>query len=190
MHFNAVVLVAISLLSPLASAGCYTGGITGNKQLALDSIHTICGAMQGSFRSGQVRTGCITDPASGNEWFFSVKCISGADRTLPIGECEDGLAKEVNGCSRGGDTAYTNWEYRFVSTSHCRPSRLLLTFRLANGGRSDPNEGVCMDNNFINNHPPRQAGIQNGDVTIRFGVPVPPEPESDAGQKRALRYAA
>jgi hypothetical protein len=112
MHLLTIFVTAASLL-PLASANCYKEGPSNtNKQLALDNIDNICKVMQGSFRAGLERTGCVTSASQGNEWFFSVKCIAKDDDVLPLDLCTFGLSREVNGCKTGGDRKEKGWEFR------------------------------------------------------------------------------
>lgn len=34
------------------------------------------------------------------------------ERSIDVDECYDGFRKEIEGCDRGGSSAYTNWKYR------------------------------------------------------------------------------
>jgi hypothetical protein len=112
MHLLTIFVTAASLL-PLASAMCYKEGPPNtNKQLAIDNINDICKVMQGSFRAGLERTGCVTSTSQGNEWFFSVKRVAKDDDVLTLALCNFGLSREVNGCKTGGDRKQWGWEFR------------------------------------------------------------------------------
>jgi len=112
MRFSTIFVTAAFLLS-LAFAKCYKYGPSNpNKQLAIDNIDIVCKTIQGNFRAGLERTSCVTNTATGNEWFFSVKCIAKSDKTLPFNQCQFGLRREIDGCSTGGDRKDGDWEYR------------------------------------------------------------------------------
>ncbi|MCJ1364113.1 hypothetical protein MMC16_003222 [Acarospora aff. strigata] len=167
MRFSTLFANAAFLLA-LVSAKCYKNGPNEpNKQLALDNIATVCKTMQGNFRSGLERTACVTNSATGNQWFFGIKCRPKTDRLLTFELCMMGLRREVDNCKHGGSLADGDWQYT-----------------------SDANAGVCMDVKYINAHPrhrKRAIDTVSGtagpitdekdkkDVTITFGS-VPPQP--------------
>ncbi|KAK4244601.1 hypothetical protein C7999DRAFT_17142, partial [Corynascus novoguineensis] len=49
---------------------------------------------------------------------FQLWHISGGDRHIDPAECYDDFRKGVAGCSRGGRSRYSNWEYKCVSPFH------------------------------------------------------------------------
>ncbi|KAL2024930.1 hypothetical protein VTK56DRAFT_3629 [Thermocarpiscus australiensis] len=69
---------------------------------------------------GGYRNTCAN--ANGKKLEFHLWHVRGGDRQISAEECYDGFQKEIVGCSRGGDTTYTNWRYK-----------------------ADPNAGKCSD---------------------------------------------
>lgn len=43
---------------------------------------------------------------------FRIDRLRGSSRTLEVYECYNGLWKEIENCSKGGTTAYSNWKYK------------------------------------------------------------------------------
>ena len=118
MQITAGALIA-ALVVPLVSAGCYSGGeVWPDKQDAINKLDAVCAGLQGTYTTGQGRGKCVNGPAGKNvRYDFHVTRFIGPVKDtrgleLSKSECIDGLKKEITGCDHGGDTKYTNWEYR------------------------------------------------------------------------------
>ena len=109
-------------------AGCYDVGPDNmNKAWAYNNVKGICDAyMLGYYLPGQQRHGCLKDGA--NQWYFTVKLRDDVnDRSIGEAECMSGLQKEISGCAKGGDSVYTNWEYKYVVAVSLVYFRLVIT---------------------------------------------------------------
>ena len=106
------VLATLAFLTSLAAAKCYKTGVPWPGNHA-GTVQEIQGAAQ-HFAS--------LSPLPRGEHYYDVsyggKClhfvldnISGKERSIPKTEAEDGFLKEYRGCSKGGDSRYTNWRY-------------------------------------------------------------------------------
>ncbi|KNZ59708.1 hypothetical protein VP01_1678g1 [Puccinia sorghi] len=116
-------VLVLALVLGLASAACFgTGqswGSAADKQKASAYLTDVCNQLAGSYQASTIKSQC-RDGNDNTRYNFSVKHISGGERTLGQQECIDGLNKEIINCPRGGRTSYSNWEYT-----------------------SDPNAGLC-----------------------------------------------
>lgn len=95
-------------------AGCYSGGQTGNHEFGFEQLNGVCTEFinKGAFSSGEERTAVRGPDSTNTNWDFAVTYISSGTRDLGLDECIDGLHKEINGCTYGGETSYTNWKYK------------------------------------------------------------------------------
>ncbi|KAI1404406.1 hypothetical protein F4819DRAFT_447380 [Hypoxylon fuscum] len=55
--------------------------------------------------------GPVAGTTTGLSYFYMIRRIKDDPRELPYNECVSGLSKEINSCTYGGRTSYTNWEY-------------------------------------------------------------------------------
>ena len=95
--------------------GCYTSGESwgDSKDLALQYAAAACNSALGQrtyVSSAPVQAACynLNSDLKAN---LQVSKISAGDQYLDYDDCYDGLQKEINGCSMGGDSSYTNWRY-------------------------------------------------------------------------------
>ncbi|KAF2677187.1 hypothetical protein K458DRAFT_320321, partial [Lentithecium fluviatile CBS 122367] len=98
----------------LAKRGCFSTGQDwgGNEAAAKSAAYEACAgtlATSGAYPD-DFRTYC-KNIGQKMKVDFTLKKISSGSRSIASAECVDGLYKEINGCSHGGRTAYTNWEY-------------------------------------------------------------------------------
>ena len=109
----------LSLVPVLVQAGCFTGGERWgtDKFEAFNAAAKFCmnkGA--DTYVPGGFWTTCHT-LTSGKHVTFVTKLrtdVQSDTKDLTLGECYDGLSKEINLCDHGGSTSYTNWEYTWV----------------------------------------------------------------------------
>lgn len=112
MQLTVYLAIASLALMPLVSAGCFNdrGEDWGNKAPAFAAARKLCNTkLSGGYREVETKHRCVN--GNGKKFDFSIRNISGNFRKLSSRECYDGLQKEIHGCSHGGRTAYTNWEY-------------------------------------------------------------------------------
>lgn len=120
MQYAATASLLLAL-STAVSAGCYTGGASSTAadvakltENNFNALRLVCSAMtNGAFVPGQETQFCLTAANRENKWNFHIQRI-GRDAALSVGDCIDGLRKEVTGCQHGGSTAYANWRYTYV----------------------------------------------------------------------------
>lgn len=114
MQFLTQLLFFTALLTPLASASCYSGGhrpSDADRRDVAGRLAQICREhFVGDIISGTPKRFCLDTDA--NRWNVNIHLIQGVSRHLPIDECISGLIKEVQGCEFGGETKYTNWFYK------------------------------------------------------------------------------
>jgi hypothetical protein len=112
MHLKGLAALC-ALLLPLASAKCYSGGQTGNQQLALSNLETVATALQGSLAQYQERIHCLTDSSVGTQWLFSVKNKGGKYVDTKKENIAKYLRNKVQGCSDyGGASSHNRIQYR------------------------------------------------------------------------------
>lgn len=104
-------------LTGYAAADCYESGLDWyNKNAALAIAKAACSlTLSGTYGpestfNGQ-RGSCANTP--GGKIDLIIKHIKDGNRYLGADECYDGLQKEINGCSKGGHSSYTNWSYKY-----------------------------------------------------------------------------
>ncbi|KAK4182028.1 hypothetical protein QBC35DRAFT_217032 [Podospora australis] len=98
-----------------ANATCFGSGEDwGDRSVALTTARNLCNSdLTGTYGPGGTTSGYRGACRNGNgkKLEFQLWHIQGGDRYISPDECYDGFQKEINGCSRGGDTSYTNWRY-------------------------------------------------------------------------------
>lgn len=106
----------ITLLPAILAVGtyaaCHNSGETwGDKQVALDAAQNQCygGALSGFFEGHQRKERCVN--GNGKRFNFRVYRLQPSEGNLSPDECYTFLAREINGCNRGGDRSYANWRY-------------------------------------------------------------------------------
>ena len=110
MHL-ATFIPFLALLASVASAGCYSGGETWKRPQTNWTPKAACKRLTGkTYTPGQSRAARL-NIKGGFCNNFVLKNIGGSGRKIGIKECLDGFGKEFYGCSHGGDSSYTNWEY-------------------------------------------------------------------------------
>ncbi|KAH9883250.1 hypothetical protein F4778DRAFT_768541 [Xylariomycetidae sp. FL2044] len=116
------LIIALATIVVQTRATCYGSGESWGSQAETAATTACSSYLNGGYGPQSTVSGeksvCINADGKKNEFF--VWHIEEGERTLGVAECLDGLLKEVNGCSRGGDTSYTNWRYK-----------------------ADPNAGTC-----------------------------------------------
>ena len=103
----------------LSKRECYNSGESwGNSRArAKDLAWEVCknGALASgpgiTYKGYEVRSAC-RNLDSRRRVNFRIERLRGTSRTLDVYECYDGLWKEIQNCSRGGNTAYSNWKYK------------------------------------------------------------------------------
>ncbi|KAH6856156.1 hypothetical protein B0I37DRAFT_402759 [Chaetomium sp. MPI-CAGE-AT-0009] len=145
MHFTNVL--AFFALTGYATAECYRSGIDWyNKNEALTIARAACQlTLSGTYGPDGTynaqRGACANTPNGKID--LIVEHISEGNRYIGVDECYDGLQKEINGCSKGGKSSYTNWFYKY-NTPFPSPH---FSYLVANPSfpltRADPNEGSC-----------------------------------------------
>lgn len=110
LHNSIAILSAIIL--PLVAADCYSSGVKGNEQFALDNIASVAVQMQGGLAGHQGRAHCLTDANAGYHWYFAIKNKGGNPQTVQKEDIERYLMMEINGCSeRGGSSKHGKIQY-------------------------------------------------------------------------------
>lgn len=111
-------LLVVALVGT-AYAGCFGDGEQwkDDKDLALHMAKQLCkdnNLLQtyyvGKDKDQHWREICINH--NNRHITFRIDNINTADATLKSDPCYDGLQKEINGCSYGGSSSYTNWAYK------------------------------------------------------------------------------
>jgi len=98
------------------SATCYNSGETwGDQNVALEAIKNECDwFFKGTYGPAGTPSGykgkCVN--ANGKKLEFQLWHVSGGDRQIDAAECYDGFRKEITGCTHGGKSKYSNWEYK------------------------------------------------------------------------------
>ncbi|EFP84797.2 hypothetical protein PGTUg99_013082 [Puccinia graminis f. sp. tritici] len=117
------VVLVLSLVISLVSAGCFTSGQTWgsslNKQKASAFLDEVCRELAGNYDASASRSSC-KDGNDNIRFNFNILHTSGGSRSISSEECINGLNKEITGCNQGGRTNDGNWEFT-----------------------SDPNTGSC-----------------------------------------------
>ncbi|KAI8624189.1 hypothetical protein F5Y19DRAFT_480830 [Xylariaceae sp. FL1651] len=115
MRFNQPIYLVLAAIATQVQAKCYSGGEAWGPG-AQNAAKTACEKnLSGNYQAQGTTSGeksvCIDVDGKKNE--FHIWHIKKGDRTLGVPECEDGLLKEVTGCSHGGESSYTNWKYKY-----------------------------------------------------------------------------
>jgi hypothetical protein len=112
MHSS--IVFTIPFFAATALAGCFSGGDNWASQeaKALAAAQDICNNKFSTFtfQAGQELGGCANLDST-KKVDFIMENISDSLRKPSASECYDGLQKEINGCSNGGSSSYTNWKY-------------------------------------------------------------------------------
>ena len=102
------------MLPSLAAGTCFNSGEAWDRNLAPPALDQACNALVGSYGHNQQRVRDI-NISNGQCYHFVLRRLGGGDggefRGITFGECKDGMNKELFGCTRGGRSSYTNWEY-------------------------------------------------------------------------------
>ncbi|KAF2491663.1 hypothetical protein BU16DRAFT_594727 [Lophium mytilinum] len=129
-------LIALIALAATMVSGtepdCFRGGVFGNTTFGKLQVDKVCTGMQGRFEHLQERDACVFPWANykrgdGISWYFNIKRHSDHAGTLTKAVCVAGLGELVDFCSRGGKDKTDSWTFT-----------------------SDPNEGLCVDIDYIN----------------------------------------
>jgi hypothetical protein len=133
MHSTTKTPATFALLSILgfASAGCSSGGIvadavTMNAAREDAQLDTTCSFLVGEYALHEQRYTCIE--IGGSKYDLRLQYDAqpvvdfdhythepDATRKIEPAGCMDGMKKELS-CSRGGQSIYTDWRYKYVST--------------------------------------------------------------------------
>ena len=146
-------LFAFATLGAFVAADCYGSGADWyDKDEAASIANSACNLQLGgtygpeSTYNGQ-KASCFNTPNGKID--LVVTHISEGELLLPQDECYDGLQKEIYGCSKGGESSYTNWRYKYAPI-HKQLRKQLAVVTGATKGlltvflfRADPNEGSC-----------------------------------------------
>lgn len=164
-------ITSLLFLLPLASAGCYNDKPPNTDvQFGLDNTHEAAQYLQGNLVGKQIRGLCVSDTAVGNSWYFSIENTGKTGQDVTKEDIENYLRQEVNGCqASGGRSKHEKGiAYKYVSIPYQSTSLITVSTYSA-----DPNSGVCMDINWINNHPlqRRAVGVRASKV-VMFPVNV------------------
>ena len=112
MHSSYALLFLAPFAAQLASAKCYKSGDEADKSTANNDLDTKCRSFQGFFENGQWRQGCTAVDSSNKYWYVEVKRTGSGSGTLTLEKCKENLGKEVNGCSKGGDSEHDGFNFR------------------------------------------------------------------------------
>lgn len=116
MHMAKRLTTALLACFPLASARCYGGGAQAPgliRTTAVSALQGACSQLTGSYLENEARNRCIeiSEGSSSGKYDLVVHRIGKNGGTMKIDDCEDGLTKEILGCSRGGHSRKGDWEY-------------------------------------------------------------------------------
>lgn len=106
--------LAFFSLSGLVAATCYGSGADWPSQdeAAVIAQSSCANALIGHYGPYELKEDCVSTITGSIN--FAILHIRDAEREIGLDECVDGLKKEI-ACSKGGETSYTNWGYRYVS---------------------------------------------------------------------------
>jgi hypothetical protein len=113
------------------SASCFSGGDKWKDKIdARNKASEACKQLAGRYNSKDVKHVCMNGAgaAGAQKYDFTlryllllfvnvtnqlimVRYIRTGSRDIAQGECTNGMQSEINSCSSGGRTSYTNWEY-------------------------------------------------------------------------------
>ena len=113
MQIFKMVLLLVSSLLTLASAGCFTSGADwgpNNKNEAIRDLQSVCDRLNGPYRGGQTKSAC-RNGNGGIRFNFTVKKFTSGERTLAKANCVEKLRREIDGCDKGGKSSYTDFEF-------------------------------------------------------------------------------
>ncbi|KAF2271713.1 uncharacterized protein EI97DRAFT_504780 [Westerdykella ornata] len=113
--FNLLALTAVTLAG-FSSADCYGDGPSWTdsaktSMLKEEQLNSICSGLIGDYIPGERRRTCLEVVDIG-KLEVMVHLVSSNFRTMGLAECRSGVSKEISGCTHGGKSKYTNWEYQ------------------------------------------------------------------------------
>ncbi|KAI9150739.1 hypothetical protein HJFPF1_10515 [Paramyrothecium foliicola] len=124
MHIISILTSTAVIFAAGALATCHRSGITWPDRFdAKIRVQGACtgGAFKGTFAPGERKYACFNSFVSGVKHEFSITNLNThASFDLKDEHCMGGLWDEIDGCSRGGVTRKSGWEFS-----------------------SDPNSGRC-----------------------------------------------
>jgi hypothetical protein len=174
------LIVLLPLAATVVSATCYGGGAKGDKGVANDNLDTVCSSIMGYFYKTQHRDACVYKAGQDVSWYFSIERSADTGDTLTHDVCKNGLMTKVEGCDHGGRNKNGDWIFTLVFVP--------IIMHITDFFRSDPDEGMCSDTQYINDHsrtkrslaPQHARDIRlkerqptEGDVKIVYDVGVP-----------------
>ena len=117
MRPSTIILPVVA--ATFVNGTCFTGGEdwASQKPKAVEQLHLACRLKfaETTFHRGQEELGTCYDLGGGKYVNFNLKYVGHHDtRTPTYHECVNGFSKEINGCSMGGASQYTNWRYTYV----------------------------------------------------------------------------
>jgi len=96
--------------------GCFTSGEKwgGDHSNAENKAITLCNSLKDSTFSANRNYHKCYNLSSLKKVDFTIKNRNNSSRKLTYAECILGTTREINGCSQGGATDYTNWRFTSV----------------------------------------------------------------------------
>lgn len=122
MRFYTVTAAFGAFLLPLVSGECYSDKIDkANTKVAHDNIDNVAKFLQGTLVGRQERGTCVTDIATGSQWYFGLRSMKDTEQQVSKYDIAEYLNREVNGCGQhGGFRKEGDVEYKYVLSNILR----------------------------------------------------------------------
>lgn len=95
-------------------AGCYSGGDSWapDQVQANNLLGELCNGLSGNFNGGETKYGCRNAGSANKKFEFWVKNTANSALYLGHDDCVLRLSNEINGCSNGGQSTTSGWNFK------------------------------------------------------------------------------
>ena len=115
MQISTIFTLVVAILASDVSAGCYSSGQEwGDHNSAKIALNNACNSLNGGFAPGDVKKQCRDMPNGQHSYEFEVENRGSTGQSITFDDCYNGISREIDGCSRGGDVDIGPIRYKQV----------------------------------------------------------------------------